>query len=106
MTDNPAAVNVARGWPSFTWASYVLKPAHWSLARRYLVSHFTVVLAGVLVVGAWVGHQIGESVLQRTAGITALYVDSVVGPRLQALALDDRWTIAGWCRPTEMPSID
>ncbi|MCA1647060.1 MAG: sensor histidine kinase [Chloroflexi bacterium] len=66
-------------------------PAGWSLARRYLVTNLVVVLAGVLVTGAWVGHQIEQSVLQRTAGITALYVGSVVGPRLQALALDDRW---------------
>ncbi len=94
-------MNVARGWPSFAWASHVLEPAKWSLARRYLVSHFTVVLAGVLVVGAWVGHQIGERVLQRTAGITALYVDSVVGPHLQTLALDDRWLV-----PADRDALD
>lgn len=92
---------VARRWPSFIWASHVLVPAQWSLARRYLVSNLTVVLAGVLVVGAWVGHQIGESVLQRTAGITALYVDSVVGPHLQALAVDDRWIV-----PADKDALD
>ena len=55
----------------------------------------------MLVVGAWVGHQIRESVLQRTAGITALYVDSVVGPHLQALALDDRWLV-----PADKDALD
>ena len=49
---------------------------------------------GVVITGAWIGHQIESSVLQRTAGITALYVDSVVSPNLQALASDDRWLTA------------
>jgi signal transduction histidine kinase len=64
---------------------------HWSLARQYLVASLLVVLTGVVVTGAWIGHQIESSVLERTAGITALYVDSVLSPNLQALALDDRW---------------
>ena len=64
---------------------------HWSLAQQYLVASLAVVLAGVLVTGAWIGHQIEESVLDRTASITALYVDSVLNSNLQALARDDRW---------------
>ena len=68
---------------------------HWSLARQYFVASLIVVLAGVLVTGAWIGHQIESSVLDRTAGITALYVDSVLSPHLQALARDDRWLTAG-----------
>src|SRR3984893_6397586 len=95
------AMNVARAWPAFKRAYHAVRPAQWSLARRYLVSNLAVVLAGVLVVGAWVGHQIGESVLQRTAGITALYVDSVVGPHLQGLALDDRWLV-----PADKDALD
>ncbi|MBV9595304.1 MAG: sensor histidine kinase [Chloroflexi bacterium] len=63
----------------------------WSLAQQYLVASLIVVLAGVLITGAWIGHQIETSVVERTGGITALYVDSVIGPHLQALALDDRW---------------
>src|SRR3982075_424536 len=66
----------------------------WSLARQYLVASLLVVLSGVVITGAWIGHQIESSVLQRTAGITALYVDSVVSPNLQALARDDRWITA------------
>jgi signal transduction histidine kinase len=69
-------------------------PRHWSLAQQYVVASLIVVLAGVLVTGAWIGHQIESSVLDRTAGITALYVDSVLGPNLQALAHDDRWLTA------------
>jgi signal transduction histidine kinase len=66
-------------------------PRHWSLAQQYLVASLVVVLAGVLVTGAWIGHQIESSVLERTATITALYVDSVLGPSLQRLGDDDRW---------------
>lgn len=66
----------------------------WSLAQQYLVASLIVVLAGVVITGAWIGHQIQASVLDRTAGITALYIDSVIGPNLQALARDDRWLTA------------
>ena len=68
--------------------------SHWSLAQQYLIASLLVVVAGVIVTGAWIGHQIESSVLDRTAGITALYVDSVLGPNLQALAQDDRWLTA------------
>jgi signal transduction histidine kinase len=67
---------------------------HWSLARQYLTASLLVVLAGVIVTGAWIGHQIEESVLDRTAGITALYIDSILSPSLQELAGNDRWLSA------------
>ena len=63
----------------------------WTLAQQYLVASLVVVLAGVLISGAWIGHQIESSVLDRTAGITALYVDSVLSPNLQDLAQNDSW---------------
>src|SRR5215471_12398675 len=75
-------------WPRMAFAR------GWSLARQYLVASLVVVLVGVLITGAWIGHQIETSVLDRTAGVTALYVDSVVGPNLQTLAQDDRWLSA------------
>lgn len=58
----------------------------WSLARQFLVAHFGVVLIGVVITGVWIGNQIESSVLSRTAGVTALYVDSLITPRLQNLA--------------------
>jgi signal transduction histidine kinase len=80
---------------SSRWAwPRLLATHHWSLAQQYLVASLVVVLAGVLITGAWIGHQIETSVVQRTGGITALYVDSVLGPNLQALARDDRWLTA------------
>ena len=35
----------------------------WTLARQYLTASLLVVLAGVIVTGAWIGHQIETSVL-------------------------------------------
>jgi signal transduction histidine kinase len=78
----------------FNWATIGLGGPPWSLARQYLVASLLVFLTGVVITGLWIGHQIESSVLQRTAGITALYVDSVVSPNLQALAMDDRWLTA------------
>jgi signal transduction histidine kinase len=63
----------------------------WSLARQYLIASLFVVVASVAITGAWVAHQIESSVVDRTAGITALYVDSFLTANLQALAGDDRW---------------
>src|SRR5579871_4329129 len=79
--------------PRVSWRPPLLL-RHWSLAQQYLVASLVVVLAGVLITGAWIGHQIETSVLERTGGITALYIDSVLGPHLQALAHDDRWLTA------------
>ena len=56
-----------------------------SLARQFLVISLIILVAGMLVIGAWVSQQIERSVLNRTAAITALYVDSFVSPHLQSL---------------------
>ena len=80
---------------SWDWVWRKLRLAtDWTLAQQYLAASLVVVLAAVLITGAWIGHQIESSVLDRTAGITALYVNSVVGPDVQALAQDDRWLTA------------
>src|ERR1051325_7855915 len=81
-----AAPTLTAASPSHSVWPRVRLPGTWSLARQYLIASLLVVLGGVLVTGAWIGHQIETSVLDRTAGITALYVDSVVSPKLQNLA--------------------
>ena len=58
----------------------------WSLARKFLLANLVVVLVGVLITGSWLGIQIQTSVLDRTAVLTSLYVDSVVSPHLQSLS--------------------
>ena len=57
-----------------------------SLARRYLIANLAVVLAASVAVAAWVGVQIETSVLERTASVTALYIDSFVEPQIATLA--------------------
>ena len=57
-----------------------------SLARRYLVANLVVVIVASIAVAAWVGTQIESSVLDRTASVTALYIDSFVEPQIAPLA--------------------
>jgi signal transduction histidine kinase len=57
-----------------------------SLARRFLLVSFPILLAGTLAIGWWVGEQVEDSVVRRMGGVTALYVDSFVSPHLQTLA--------------------
>jgi signal transduction histidine kinase len=57
-----------------------------SLAQQYLVASFLVLVANMLVIGWWIGQQIEQGVLHRTAAATALYVDSFIEPLLQPLA--------------------
>ena len=56
-----------------------------SLARQYLLVSFLILFCGMLIIGAWVGRQIEIGVMNRTAAITALYVDSLVSHHLQYL---------------------
>jgi len=56
-----------------------------SLARQFLLISLVILVAGMLAIGTWISRQIEQSVLNRTAAITALYVDSFVSPHLQSL---------------------
>src|ERR671936_1089117 len=89
MTLAAPPIRVTR-WNGIAALNRLRVAPRWSLARQYLTASLLVVLAGVIITGAWIGHQIEESFLDRTAGITALYIDSVLSPNLQELARDDR----------------
>lgn len=56
-----------------------------SLAQRFLLVSFPILLAGTLVICWWISGQIEESVVGKVGGVTALYVDSFVAPRVQTL---------------------
>jgi signal transduction histidine kinase len=60
-----------------------------SLAGRFLLANLVVVVSASLAVGAWVGIQLENGVLERTAGVTALYIDSFVEPEIASLATSD-----------------
>lgn len=56
-----------------------------SLARQFLLAGLPILLAGMLVIGTWVGKQIEAGVIHRIGVVTGLYVDSFVAPHLQQL---------------------
>jgi signal transduction histidine kinase len=95
-----AAARFARPAWLFSWP-FASRRRHWSLADQYLLASLVVVLVGVLITSIWLGARIESGVLDRTAGITALYVDSVVNPNLQGLASDDA-SLA----PTDTAALD
>lgn len=61
-----------------------------SLARRFLFASLVVLLVGGLTIGLWVGAQLQRGIIDRTASITGLYVQSFLEPHLAALA-DGEW---------------
>jgi signal transduction histidine kinase len=60
-----------------------------TLSRQFIFVSLLVMLAGMIIVGIWVGEQIKSSVTNRTGAVTALYVNSYISPRLQQLAEDN-----------------
>ena len=67
----------------------VYRRPQWSLARVFLLASLFVLLANGLAMGGWVGAQIEQSALQNDAALSSLYVDSIVRPYLQPLAVQD-----------------
>ena len=56
-----------------------------SLAHQFMLASFVILVAGMIVIGWWVGQEIEAGVINRTAATTALYVDSFVAPQVQEL---------------------
>lgn len=61
-----------------------------SLVGRFLLTGFLVLLAGMALVGTWVGDQIEKGVLSGTGVVTSIYLDSAVSRHLQSLAGNSR----------------
>lgn len=59
-----------------------------SLARQFLLLSLLILIGGMLIIGLWVTRQIELGVSDRTAAVTALYVDSLISPHLQSLAYE------------------
>ena len=57
-----------------------------TLAQQYMFVSLVVMLAGMVGIGLWISQQIETAVTNRTAAVTALYVDSYISPHLQGLA--------------------
>jgi signal transduction histidine kinase len=56
-----------------------------SLARRFMLASLLVLTLGGLIVGWYIGGQLERGIIDRTASITALYVESFVEPSLVSL---------------------
>lgn len=57
--------------------------------QHFLIASLVILLAGMAGIGFWVNSQIQSGVVHQTAAYTALYVSSMVEPRLQALSAGD-----------------
>ena len=57
-----------------------------SLAQRFMIASLMILVTGMLGLGWWVGQQIEDGVIRRTAATTALYVDSFIAPNVEELA--------------------
>ncbi|MEO8625329.1 MAG: ATP-binding protein [Candidatus Limnocylindrales bacterium] len=71
-----------------------------SLARRFLLASLAVLVVGGVVIGWWVGGQLERGIIDRTASITGLYIDSFVEPHLESLSAGQ------WLSPTDVADLD
>jgi signal transduction histidine kinase len=60
-----------------------------TFAQQFLILSLVILVAGMLIIGFWIQTGIEEVVLNRTAAVTSLYVDSFVTPLLQDLDGED-----------------
>jgi signal transduction histidine kinase len=71
-----------------------------TLARRFLLASLVVLLIGGLAIGWWVGTQLERSIIDRSASITGLYVESFIAPHLESL------DSGAWLTKTDVASLD
>ncbi|MBI4494056.1 MAG: sensor histidine kinase [Chloroflexi bacterium] len=71
-------------------AGVTLRQGRLSLAAQFLLASLIIMLASMLVIGTWVGQQIESGVVNRTAAIMALFVESVIEPYVEPLASQPR----------------
>lgn len=63
-----------------------------NLAQRFMIASLLILVGGMIGLGEWVGQQIEQGVIHRTAATTALFVDSFIAPNLQELAQSNALT--------------
>lgn len=61
--------------------------SRFSLSQQFLFACAAILLAGMLIVGLWLQHQIETSVVNRTAAMAAVYVESIVAAQLRSRPL-------------------
>lgn len=63
-----------------------------TVARQYMLTSFILMLLGMIVIGLWISNLIETAVTNRTAAVTALYVNSFISPYLADLDVDSPLT--------------
>lgn len=71
-----------------------------TLARRFLLASLAVLVVGGVLVGWWVGNQLERGILDRSASITGLYVESIVQPHMESL------DTGAWLTKADVASLD
>jgi signal transduction histidine kinase len=54
-----------------------------SFSRQFLLAIITILTIGMLVIGSWIGHLIETNAVNRTAAISAVYLESMSAAKLQ-----------------------
>ncbi len=57
-----------------------------SISRQFVVMSFAVLLAGMIIIGSWLGHKIESNTVNRAAAIATVYVESMLATQLGARA--------------------
>jgi signal transduction histidine kinase len=98
----PGAVPAAgtRGSVTARFAARWRRPRPPSPARRFLLANLAILVIGGLLIGIWVGDLLERGIVDRTASITALYVESFIEPQVDAL------TATGTLAPEEVAQLD
>ena len=65
-----------------------------TLAQRFLVANLVILLVAGLAVGVYIGNQLERSIVDRTASVTALYVESIIEPSVASMARGGELTAA------------
>lgn len=55
-----------------------------SLSQQFLLASAAILLLGMLVIGVWLQHEIKSGVVNRTAALAAVYVESIVAANLRS----------------------
>ncbi len=106
LDDAPAPVGNGQGRPTTPdprerdrRASSAWRPGG-SLARRFLLANVAIYLIVGLAAGAWLGGLLERGIVQQTATVTGLYVNSFTAPLLAPLASN------GQLPPSTMTALD
>ena len=63
-----------------------------SFASQFLAFGLVVLVGGMLTIGFWIQREIRAAVINRTAGVTSLYVNSLLFPHIESLRDDPKLT--------------